>query len=99
MEKRTASVKIMKCTLQCYRVGDASDAERHLVEELFDRQNYNPMIRPVKNLSDTIEVRFEMTLIQLIMLVCIDRPCISITICRPIEIHGSLLDAINIYGN
>lgn len=51
--------------------GRASDDERNLVEELFDRQNYNPLIRPVQNLSETITVRFEMTLIQLIMLASI----------------------------
>ena len=49
--------------------GRCSDTERDLVDQLFNKQNYNPLIRPVKDLSETVYVRFEMTLIQLITLV------------------------------
>ena len=50
-------------------VGGADVDERALIEHLFERQNYNPLIRPVQNLSQTLEVGFEMALIQLINLV------------------------------
>jgi len=56
-------------TLFSLCIGRASDEERTLIEHLLDRQNYNTLIRPVQNLSDTIEVGFELALIQLINLV------------------------------
>jgi len=40
-----------------------------LIEHLFESKDYNPLIRPVQNLNQTIEVGFEMALIQLINLV------------------------------
>lgn len=43
--------------------------ERALIEYLFERQNYNPLIRPVQNLNQTLDVGFEMALIQIINLV------------------------------
>jgi len=50
-------------------VGLASPEERALIEHLFESKDYNPLIRPVQNLNQTIEVGFEMALIQLINLV------------------------------
>ena len=50
-------------------IGRASSDERALIEHLFDRQNYNSLIRPVQNLNETIQVGFELALIQLINLV------------------------------
>jgi len=47
----------------------ASTDENNLITYLFDQQDYNPLIRPVKNRSETIDVFFEMALIQLITLV------------------------------
>jgi len=59
-----------------YRVVGRADAdERALIEHLFERQNYNPLVRPVQNLSDTLEVGFEVALIQLINLVSIQYLC------------------------
>ena len=60
---------------QCWLlyVARASADERDLIEYLFERQNYNPLIRPVQNLSHKIEVGFEMALIQLINLVSNER--------------------------
>jgi len=54
-----------------YIKGNASSEEYRLLEDLLERQDgtYNPKIRPVPNLNDTIEVGFEMALIQLINLV------------------------------
>jgi len=47
----------------------ASTDERNLIAYLFEQQSYNPLIRPVRNRSDTLQVTFEMALIQLITLV------------------------------
>ncbi len=41
-----------------------------LVEYLFDRQGYNPLIRPVRNLTETVTVAFGLAMIQLINVVC-----------------------------
>jgi len=40
-----------------------------LIEDLFTRQAYNPLIRPVRNLTGTINVKFGMAMIQLINVV------------------------------
>jgi len=47
----------------------ASTDEKNLIAYLFDQKDYNKLIRPVENRSDTLEVGFEMALIQLITLV------------------------------
>ena len=51
------------------RLASASTDENNLISYLFDQHDYNPLIRPVKNRSETIDVFFEMALIQLISLV------------------------------
>ena len=50
-------------------VGLGSDDEVKLVKHLFESQGYNPLIRPVKNLTDHVEVDFGLALIQLISVV------------------------------
>ena len=40
-----------------------------LIEDLFSRQAYNPLIRPVRNLTGTVHVKFGMAMIQLINVV------------------------------
>ena len=40
-----------------------------LVEYLFDRQGYNPLIRPVRNLTEKVAVKFGLAMIQLINVV------------------------------
>ncbi len=40
-----------------------------LVEYLFDHQGYNPLIRPVRNLTEKIAVKFGLAMIQLINVV------------------------------
>ena len=37
-----------------------------LLDYLFERQGYNPLVRPVANMSDTVRVQLGMALIQLI---------------------------------
>jgi len=46
--------------------GLGSKDEIRLLEHLFDRQGYNPLVRPVANLSDAVRVQLGMALIQLI---------------------------------
>jgi len=48
------------------RSGLGSQDEVRLLEHLFERQGYNPLVRPVANLSDTVNVQLGMALIQLI---------------------------------
>ncbi|XP_048735356.1 acetylcholine receptor subunit beta-like 1 isoform X2 [Ostrea edulis] len=46
--------------------GLGSDDEVNLIKYLFDDKNYNPLIRPVKNINESIEVQFNLALSQLI---------------------------------
>ncbi|XP_013406817.1 acetylcholine receptor subunit beta-type acr-2 isoform X5 [Lingula anatina] len=54
--------------IQCFvsRTGLGSEDESKLVEDLFDKTGYNPLIRPVQNLSDKLMINFGLTMIQLI---------------------------------
>jgi len=56
------NVSVCACVL-----GLGSDDEVRLVDHLFD--GYNPLIRPVRNLTDVIDVGFNLALIQLINVV------------------------------
>ena len=42
-----------------------------LIETLFNKEGYNPLIRPVENLTETVTVKFGLAMIQLINVVCI----------------------------
>ena len=57
------------CYFKIIFVGLGSDDEVKLVKHLFESQGYNPLIRPVKNLTDHVEVDFGLALIQLISVV------------------------------
>ncbi|OWF41617.1 acetylcholine receptor subunit beta-like 1 isoform X1 [Mizuhopecten yessoensis] len=46
--------------------GLGSEDEVSLVEELFDLSNYNPLIRPVENVSQSLIVNFSLALSQII---------------------------------
>ncbi len=50
-------------------VGLGSDDEVRLIETLFEGQGYNPLIRPVRNLSETVTIKFGLAMIQLINVV------------------------------
>jgi len=52
-------------------VGLGSDDEVRLVKTLFDTHGYNPLIRPVENLSEIATIKFGLAMIQLINVVCI----------------------------
>jgi len=56
-------------TYLCAYLGFGGSDELRLVDDLFTRQAYNPLIRPVRNLTDTIDVKFGMAMIQLINVV------------------------------
>ena len=49
--------------------GLGSEDEVQLVNSLFDSDGYNPLIRPVRNLSETVSVKFGLAMIQLINVV------------------------------
>jgi len=56
-----------------------------LIQDLFARQAYNPLIRPVRNLTGTVHVKFGMAMIQLINVVSIRlaaRSCLQRLISR-----------------
>jgi len=59
----------MVCNVIEDRMAWASTDENNLIAYLFDQQDYNTLIRPVRNRSETLDVYFEMALIQLITLV------------------------------
>ena len=52
-----------------FLAGLGSEDEVRLVEYLFDRQGYNPLIRPVRNLTEKVNVKFGLAMIQLINVV------------------------------
>ena len=52
-------------------LGLGSDDEVRLVDNIFERQGYNPLIRPVRNLTEKVEVGLNLALIQLINVVSI----------------------------
>jgi len=54
-------------------IGLGSDDEVRLIEMLFDKKGYNPLIRPVRNLTETVTVKFGLAMIQLINVVRIIR--------------------------
>lgn len=47
-----------------------SEDEERLVRDLF--RGYNKLIRPVQNMTQTVDVRFGLAFVQLINVVCID---------------------------
>lgn len=49
----------------------ASKDEENLVTEIFDKQGYNPLIRPVDNASEALNVGLELALIQIIRIVSV----------------------------
>lgn len=70
---RTISFSLSAITFFLFlsvKPGNGSPDEYRLLQDLFYRRDggYNPLIRPVKNLSDIITVGIEMALIQLINL-------------------------------
>lgn len=58
--------------------GLGSDDEVRLVKHLFEVKGYNPLIRPVKNLTDKVVVKFGLAMIQLINVV---RDSYSLWVC------------------
>jgi len=60
---------MMYCTVLYCTAGLGSDDEVRLVRMLFDSDGYNPLIRPVENLSEIVTIKFGLAMIQLINVV------------------------------
>jgi hypothetical protein len=58
--------------------GLGSEDEVRLVDTLFHTQGYNPLIRPVRNLTEVVTVKFGLAMIQLINVV-------SFSCCMPVK--------------
>ena len=58
----------------CIFTGLGSQDEVRLVKHLFIDNGYNPLIRPVKNLTETVTVKFGLAMIQLISVVSTVHP-------------------------
>ena len=56
-------IKNFDCSAQ------ASEDEKRLIEDLFDKQGYNPLIRPAPNDTTNLNVYLELALIQVIRIV------------------------------
>ena len=48
------------------RLVRTSDDELRLIEYLFSEQSYNPLVRPIQYLNETVVVSFGLLLVQLI---------------------------------
>lgn len=55
--------------INCPGLGSVSEQE--LIYDLFERPGYNPLIRPVRNISEAINVTMGVTLFQVITVVSI----------------------------
>ncbi|CAH1797208.1 unnamed protein product [Owenia fusiformis] len=62
----TTILGCIRVTLQLLHSGLGSEDEIRLVEDLFKKQGYNPLIRPVKNLSDNVTVKLGLAISQVI---------------------------------
>lgn len=65
---------IIDCCCCCFRsfficIVLGSEDEERLVRDLF--RGYNKLIRPVQNMTQTVDVRFGLAFVQLINVVCI----------------------------
>ena len=58
-------------TISVTCAGLGSEDEVKLVNTLFENDGYNPLIRPVRNLSETVTVKFGLAMIQLINVVSV----------------------------
>lgn len=64
---RTISIELI--FLLCSNLVFGSEDEERLVRDLF--RGYNKLIRPVQNMTQTVDVRFGLAFVQLINVVCI----------------------------
>jgi hypothetical protein len=61
--------------LQVFLLPFAGESENLLIYDLFDRNGYNPLIRPVVNANDTLNISFNLALSQIINVVGL---CVSL---------------------
>jgi len=62
-----------------------------LIETLFQKKGYNPLIRPVQNLTETVSVNFGLAMIQLINVV---RNCLRAALYISINISVRLIRCV-----
>jgi hypothetical protein len=53
----------------CYIVSVAGPQEEHLIEDIFSKRNYSRLSRPVAEESDALEIKFGLSLQQIINVV------------------------------
>ncbi|GFS24689.1 non-alpha nicotinic acetylcholine receptor subunit [Elysia marginata] len=51
---------------------ERGENERRLIYDLFDKKGYNPLIRPVRNNNDSLEISFSLALSQIINVYWVD---------------------------
>lgn len=59
----------MRCFLVVTQTKIASEQEFELMNYLFHKQGYNPLVRPVANISEALRVNLGLCMIKLIHLV------------------------------
>lgn len=81
--------------------GLGSETEHNLVHMLFEESKYNPLIRPVENISDPISVDLGVTLFQVISVVSsvynsdTTKPCVATRKQRKvIAVNDSLISVL-----
>lgn len=55
--------------LLCCKVSMAGPKEEHLIEDIFSKRNYSRLSRPVAEESDALEIKFGLSLQQIINVV------------------------------
>jgi len=66
------TLAVLRCLFadSCY-IGLGSEDEVRLIDTLFNTHGYNPLIRPVLNMSEVVTIKFGLAMIQLINVVSI----------------------------
>ena len=67
-----------------------------LIETLFSKKGYNPLIRPVRNLTETVTVKFGLAMIQLINVVCVTQ--ISVLLIRSLFSKSSTFHGVVVFS-
>lgn len=65
----SCSISLSYLFHMCCIVGLGSESEHDLVYDLFEKEDYNPLIRPVEDISEPINVSLGITLFQVITVV------------------------------
>nr|KAI8768587.1 acetylcholine receptor subunit beta-like 1 [Biomphalaria glabrata] len=66
-----ASFAVLISALEMEEEKKREDYEKDLIAYLFDNNGYNPLVRPVRNNNDTLDIAFNLALSQIIHLVSV----------------------------